>query len=182
MNKPILPAIAVPSVRWIVFAASLLIAGAACYSARVHAAEPFNRGTVSGSLFIGSGHALDQTYTTLGVGLGYMVSDGLMAGVTGEAWFGNDPSIYKLTPELRYTFTKVERVKPYVGVFVSRMFFSNTFDDRNTYGGRAGIYLPFSSNAAANLGVVYEKLSDCDEATYRSCSQTYPEVGVLVSF
>ena len=182
MNKPILPAIAVPSVRWFILAASLLMAGATFHAAKAYAAEPFNRGTVSGSIFVGSGHALDQTYTTLGVGLGYMVSDGLMAGITGEAWFGNDPSIYKLTPEIRYTFTQVQRVKPYIGAFVSRMFFSNTFDDRNTYGGRAGIYLPFSSNAAANVGIVYEKLSDCDESTYRSCSQTYPEVGLLVSF
>src|SRR3954466_6430719 len=166
MNKPIWRRIVVPFARSISFAAALLVAGAAFHTAKVYAAEPFNRGNVSGSLFISSGHALDQTYTTLGVGLGYMVSDGLMAGITGEAWFGNDPSIYKLTPELRYTFTKVERVKPYVGVFASRMFFSNTYDDRNTYGARAGIYLPFSSNAAANFGLVYEKIADCDEATY----------------
>jgi hypothetical protein len=182
MKNSILRAIAHPSARSIIFAASLLIAGAALFMPKAHAEEPFSRGTVSGSLFIGSGHALDQTYTTLGVGLGYMLSEGLMAGITGEAWFGNDPSIYKLTPEVRYTFTKVQRVKPYIGAFVSRMFFSNTYDDRNSYGARAGIYLPFSTNAAANLGLVYERISDCNEAIYKSCSQTYPEAGVLVSF
>src|SRR3954471_15719281 len=100
MQKPISSAVPTPSARWvIVAAASLIMAGTAFYAARTHAAEPFARGNTTGSLFIGTGHALDQTYTTLGAGLGYMVSEGLMAGIGAEAWFGNDPGIYKITPE-----------------------------------------------------------------------------------
>ena len=182
MNKPIFSATVMPSMRWLIVAASLLLVAAALHTTRAQAAEPFARGNVSGSLFIGTGHALDQTYTTLGAGLGYMVSEGLMAGISGEAWFGNDPGIYKITPEVRYTFTNVQKVKPYVGTFVSRTFYGDTYDDRNSYGVRGGIYLPFSSNAAASFGLVYEKIADCDEATYHSCSQTYPEAGILVSF
>lgn len=162
-------------------AASLLIAAAALWAATTHAAEPFNRGNVSGSLSIGSGRALGNTYTTVGAGLGYMVADGLMAGINGEAWFGNDPGIYKITPEVRYTFTQMEPVKPYVGTFVSRTFYDG-IPDRNSYGARGGVYFRFSSNAAANVGLVYEKISNCNEATYRDCSQVYPEAGLLVSF
>jgi hypothetical protein len=173
--------VAVSRHRVILASALLLIAAAVLWTSKVHAAEPFNRGNVSGSLFVGSGSALGETYTTLGVGLGYMVSDGLMAGISGEAWFGNDPNIYKITPEVRYTFFEVKPVKPYVGAFVSRIFYDG-LEDRNSYGVRGGIYFPFSSNAAANVGLVYERISNCNESTYRDCSQTYPEAGVLVSF
>lgn len=179
MNKPPLH-IPVPRHRMVLAAASLLIA-AALWASAAHAAEPFNRGNVSGSLSIGSGRALDNTYTTLGAGLGYMVSDGLMAGIGGEAWFGNDPDIYKITPEVRYTFAQVQPVKPYVGGFFSRTFYDG-LEDRNSYGVRGGVYFPFSSNAAASVGLVYEKITNCEEATYRDCSQVYPEAGLLVSF
>jgi hypothetical protein len=182
MDKPALHiSVAASRHRVILVAASLLIAAAALGTSKAHAAEPFNRGNVSGSLYIGKGRALDNTYTTLGAGLGYMVSDGLMAGISGEAWFGNDPHIYKITPEVRYTFTEVRPVKPYVGAFVSRTFYDR-LDDRNSYGVRGGVYFPFSSNAAVNVGLVYEKISNCNQATYKDCSQVYPEAGLLVSF
>ena len=183
MNKPARTMSVVASrPRGLLAAVVLLIAAAALWSSRTHAAEPFNRGNVSGSLFVGAGQALGNTYTTVGAGLGYMISDGLMAGITGEAWFGNDPNLYKITPELRYTFTKVEKVKPYVGAFVSHTFYSSEVSDRNSYGVRGGIYVPFSTNAALSFGVVYEKIADCNESTYHDCSQTYPEAGLLVSF
>jgi opacity protein-like surface antigen len=182
MDKPALPiSVAASRHRVILVAASLLIVAAVLWISKAHAAEPFNRGTVSGSLYIGKGSALGNTYTTLGAGLGYMVSDGLMAGISGESWFGNDPHIYKITPEVRYTFTEVRPVKPYVGAFVSRTFYSG-LDDRNSYGVRGGVYFSFSSNAAVNVGLVYEKISNCNEATYKDCSQVYPEAGLLVSF
>jgi hypothetical protein len=182
MNKPSPHTfVAVSRHRIVLAAAAMLIVAATLWTSRAHAAEPFNRGNISGSLSIGTGQALDQTYTTLGVGLGYMVSDGLMAGISGEAWFGNDPNIYKITPEVRYTFTQVRPVMPYVGTFVSRTFYDD-LDDRNSYGVRGGAYFRFSSNAAVNVGLVYEKISNCNEATYKDCSQVYPEAGLLVSF
>lgn len=157
--------------------AALLAAGAAS----APAAEPFARGNVTGAVSIGRGEALGNTYTTLGAGIGYMVSEGLMAGINGELWMGEDPGIQKLTPEIRYTFTQVERVKPYVGAFFTRTFYED-LEDRNSYGLRGGIYLPFSSNAAVSFGLVYERVADCDEGTYGDCSQVYPEAGLLVSF
>jgi hypothetical protein len=42
--------------------------------------------------------------------------------------------------------------------------------------------MPFSTNAAFNVGVVYEKISGCNPSTYSDCSQLYPEAGVLFSF
>jgi hypothetical protein len=162
---------------------AILLIGAlfTCFSAQVRGAEPFGRGQTTGSIYVGAGHALDREYTTLGGTLGYMVSEGLMLGMSAEIWLGNEPDIYKFTPEVRYTFTQVAPVKPYVGAFISRTIYDGP-PDRNTYGARAGIYMPFSSNAAFSAGVVYEKVSDCNEATYGDCSQLYPEAGVLFSF
>jgi hypothetical protein len=162
-------------------AALALLVGAALWTTWSHAQEPFNRGNVSGTIAIGRGEALGNTYTTVGAGIGYMISDGLMAAINGEMWFGDDPDIQKLTPEIRYTFTNVNPVKPYVGGFFTRTFYSG-LDDSNSYGVRGGIYIPFSSNAAMNVGLVYEKLISCDESVYRDCSQVYPEAGLLVSF
>jgi len=162
---------------------TVLLIGAllTCFPAQIRAAEPFGRGNVTGSIFVGAGRALDREYTTLGGTLGYMVSEGLMLGVSAEMWLGNEPDIYKFTPEVRYTFTQVAPVKPYVGAFVSRTIYDGP-PDRNTYGARGGIYMPFGSNAAFNVGVVYEKISGCDPSTYNDCSQLYPEAGVLFSF
>lgn len=162
---------------------TVLLIGAllSCFPTQSRAVEPFGRGNTTGSIFVGAGRALDREYTTLGGTLGYMVSEGLMLGVSAEMWLGNEPDIYKFTPEVRYTFTRVASVKPYVGAFVSRTIYDGP-PDRNTYGARGGIYMPFSSNAAFNVGVVYEKISGCNPSTYRDCSQLYPEAGVLFSF
>jgi len=165
----------------IVTAVLLIGAFLACFPTQTRAAEPFGRGNTTGSIYVGAGRALNQEYTTLGGTLGYMVSEGLMLGVSAETWFGNDPHIYKFTPEVRYTFTQVAPVKPYVGAFVSRTIYDGP-PDRNTYGARGGIYMPMGSNAAFNVGVVYEKISGCDASTYKECSQLYPEAGVLFSF
>jgi hypothetical protein len=163
--------------------ATVLVLGAllTCFPAHTRAAEPFDRGKTTGSIFVGAGRALDREYTTLGGTLGYMVSKGLMLGIGAEMWLGNEPDIFKVTPEVRYTFTEVSPVKPYVGAFVSRTFYDG-LPDSNTFGARGGIYMPFSSNAAFNVGVVYEKISGCDQSTYTDCSQVYPEAGVTFSF
>ena len=163
--------------------ATVLVIGAllTCIPTHARAAEPFDRGKTTGSIFVGAGRALDREYTTLGGTLGFMVSEGLMLGVGAEMWLGNEPDIFKVTPEVRYTFTEVAPVKPYVGAFVSRTFYDG-LPDSNTFGARGGIYMPFSSNAAFNVGVVYEKISGCNQSTYNDCSQLYPEAGVMFSF
>ena len=164
-------------------AATVLLIGVllTCSPTHTRAAEPFARGKTTGSIFVGAGRALDREYTTLGGMLGFMVSEGLMLGIGAEMWLGNEPHIFKVTPEVRYTFTEVSPVKPYVGAFVSRTFYDG-LPDRNTFGARGGIYVPFSSNAAFNVGVVYEKISGCNQSTYNDCSQLYPEAGVMFSF
>lgn len=153
----------------------------ALLSAPAFAAEPYARGNLVGSVYAGAGRALDRDYTTVGGSLGYMVSEGLMLGGSAETWLGNDPDIYKFSTELRYTFTKVDRVKPYVGGFLGYTLYDG-LPDKNTYGARGGIAIPFSTNASFNVGLVYEKIASCDSRTYSDCSVLYPEAGVMFSF
>ncbi|MFN0039008.1 MAG: hypothetical protein ACKVP2_05825 [Burkholderiales bacterium] len=145
------------------------------------AADVYARGHTTGSVVLGAGRALDRDYTILGATLGYMVADGLMLGISGQMWLGNDPDIYKITPDIRYTFPTVGSVRPYVGAFISTTIYDD-LPDSETYGARGGIAIPFSSNAAMNVGVVYEKVVDCDTATYNDCSQVYTEASILFSF
>ena len=162
-------------------AAIALLFAAAGWTGSPRAEGVFDQGNISGTFTLGRGEALGNTYTTLGAGVGYMVAEGLMAGISGELWMGDDPNIQKITPEIRYTFTRTNKVKPYVGGFFTRTFYDG-YDDTNSWGARGGIYIPFSPKVAMNFGVVYEQVMDCDEAVYRDCSQFYPEAGVLVSF
>jgi hypothetical protein len=163
--------------------ASALIVGLliALSSAPASSAEPFTRGNLTGSIYVGAGEALGKDYTTLGGSVGYMVSEGLMLGGGAETWLGNDPDIYKFTTELRYTFVKMERVKPYVGGFLGYTMYDG-LPDRNSYGARGGLVFPFSTNAAFNIGVVYEETMNCESQTYVDCSAIYPEAGVMFSF
>jgi hypothetical protein len=144
------------------------------------AEEPFNRGTTTASIHAGIGRALDQTYTTLGGGIGTMVSDGLLLAVNGEIWVRNSFEIFKVTPEVRYIFPTSTQFKPYVGGFVSRTFYDDQ-GDRFTYGARGGVYHRFSSNAAFNIGLVHEHIFDCDKNVYKKCQQLYPEAGITFS-
>jgi len=118
--------------------------------------------------------ALDRNYTTLGGTLGYMISEGLMLGVSAETWFGNDP-----------TYTKLRRkcVTPSPGrsgeTLRRRVRLAHDLrrpsDRKHLRHARRDLHA-VSSNAAFNVGVVYERISDCDASTYKDCSQLYPRL------
>ena len=172
--------IAAVNARFAILVASLL-AGAVALPGNSMAADVFRPGNTTGSVVIGAGRALDRDYTTLGATLGYMVSEGLMLGISAHMWLGNDPSIYKIMPEIRYHFPQFGSVRPYAGAFLSRTIYDGP-PDRQTYGARGGVSVPFSTNAAFNAGLVYEKISGCDSTVFRDCGQLYSEASVMFSF
>ncbi len=147
----------------------------------VGAGTSFGQGRTQLSVFGGSGSAFRQDYFVLGVGANYYVFQGLGLGLHFESWFGNSPDIYKLTPSVQYVFTQIPSVKPYVGVFYRRVFIEN-FSDLNSVGMRGGAYLPVGPNMHLGLGGVYESYLDCDESTFDSCDELYPEISFTVSF
>jgi hypothetical protein len=58
----------------------------------------------------------------------------------------------------------------------------DNYDDLNSTGGRAGIYVLSGRGSYFGAGMVYEKYLSCDETVYRSCSETYPEIIFAIAF
>lgn len=150
-----------------------------CISSTPVLAGPFSQGSQAVSVIAGAGSAFNDDYIILGVGYGYYVINGLELGIDAQFWLSGDPSINKLSPKVTYVFTQPERIKPYVGAFYRRTFIDG-LDDLDSIGYRAGLNIMGQGNFFFGIGAVYEDYRDCNETTYSSCSNTYPEI--LFSF
>ncbi|MDA8139514.1 MAG: hypothetical protein M0036_12760 [Desulfobacteraceae bacterium] len=144
-------------------------------------ADPFQAGSLQFSLVAGSGRAFYNDYLVLGVGAGYFLMDGLEIGLDSEAWLGNDPNIYKLSPQVKYVLPIDAPIRPYVGAFYRRTFIDG-YDDQDSAGARGGVYFISSSNLYFGVGAVYEAYLDCDERLGISCNNVYPEISLSFSF
>lgn len=129
-------------------------------------------------LAIGSGSLLNDNYIILGIGYGYFLQNGLELGINFDLWLDGDPSIYQVTPEVRYVIENSSKLKPYVGAFYRRNYIEG-FDDRDAYGYRAGVYWVTGGGAYIGYGVTYSKLQDCNETIYTDCESTYSEVSIM---
>lgn len=150
-----------------------------CMNTSSALAGPFSQGSQSVSVIAGAGSAFRDDYIILGVGYGYYVIDGLEVGIDAQFWLSGDPSITKLSPQIRYVFTQPKTVKPYVGAFYRRTY-TEGLDDLDSIGYRAGLNFMGQGNFFFGAGVVYENYQDCSETVFTSCSDTYPEI--LFSF
>ena len=144
----------------------------------------FSRNSTSVGVFVGSGSAFNDDYLILGVGAGYYVAEGLELGVDLQRWYSGEPTITKVSPQVRYVFTRAEPVKPYVGAFYRRTSFDDfngvEIDDQDSFGYRAGAYLSSNNGVYIGAGVVYEEYEDCSRVT--DCSDTSPEILFTFSF
>ena len=129
----------------------------------------------------GTGYAFGENYFVFGVGGSYFVLDGLSAGLNLEWWSGADPKIFKVSPSLEYVFYQIPSVKPYVGAFYRRSYIDG-FNDLNSGGARAGVYIPAGRNAYFGVGMAYESYFNCNKSTYDACTSTYPEISITVAF
>ena len=144
-------------------------------------ADPFRKGSTRVSVVVGSGYTLDESYVILGAGVGYFVLDGLEIGLDGQAWLGGDPDIYKLKPQATYIVPIQSRVRPYGGVFYSRIFIDG-YDDLDTAGARGGVLFTSDDRWFMGVGAVYESYLDCNSDIVSSCDDVYPEITFSVSF
>ena len=144
----------------------------------------FSKNSTSIGVFVGSGSAFDDDYIILGIGAGYYVTEGLELGIGLERWFSGEPTITKVSPQIRYVFTRSNPVKPYVGAFYRRTSFDDfdgiEIDDQDSFGYRAGAYFSTRNSLHIGAGVVYEEYEDCSRVT--DCSTTSPEIFFTVSF
>lgn len=150
-----------------------------CMNTSSAMADPFSQGSQTVSIIAGAGSAFNDDYIILGLGYGYYVLKGLELGIDAQFWLSGDPSITKLSPQIRYVFTQPKTVKPYVGAFYRKTFIDR-LDDLDSIGYRAGLNFMGQGNFFLGVGFVYEEYRDCSETIFRSCSDTYPEI--LFSF
>ena len=144
----------------------------------------FSRNSTSIGVFAGSGSAFNDDYIVLGVGVGYYVAEGLELGIDLQRWFSGEPTITKVSPQIRYVFTRAQPVKPYVGAFYRRTSFDDfnsiAIDDQDSFGYRAGAYFSSNNGVYIGAGFVYEEYKDCLRVT--DCSTTSPEILFTISF
>ena len=144
----------------------------------------FSKNSTSVAVVIGSGSAFNDNYTILGLGAGYYVTKGLELGIDLQRWISGEPTITKISPQIRYVFTQPKIIKPYVGAFYRRTYFGDyngiELDDQDSFGYRAGAYFSTNNRVYIGGGVVYEEFKNCSRLT--DCSTTNPELLFTVSF
>jgi hypothetical protein len=143
--------------------------------------DPFADGSMRLSVLVGNGYAFDESYLVVGVGFGYFVLKGLELGLEGEFWSSGTPGITKISPALRYVIPTNSAVRPYIGAFYRRTMIES-YDDLNSFGGRAGVYFLSGRGSYFGAGMVYEQYLSCNEVIYHSCSDTYPEIIFAIAF
>jgi hypothetical protein len=139
------------------------------------AAGPFAQGRKRGGIYGGAGNTLGHTYFILGGGLGYFVADGLEVGADFEGWLFQDPYIWKLSPQVRYTVWQLGALKPYVGGFYRWTWVSD--ETYNSWGGRAGLMYS-RGRGFAGVGMVYERF----ESDFGDTDVWYPEISFSIFF
>ena len=144
----------------------------------------FSKDSTNVGIAVGSGSAFDDDYLILGISAGYYLTDGLELGIDLQRWFSGEPSITKVSPQIRYVFTQPKTIKPYVGAFYRRTHYGDLdgeeLDDRDSFGYRAGAYFTSNNRVYIGGGVVYEEFKDCPDFT--DCSTTSPELLITISF
>lgn len=169
-----------PTTLHAVLASLLVLTLGPGVSGQAVAADPFSQGSMRASVIVGSGRAFDENYLIIGGGLAYYLTNGLEVGVDAEAWTGNDPKIYKFSPEARYVFPLRSPVRPYVGAFY-RLTDIQDHDNLESVGYRAGIYMVAGGGSYFGLGMAQENYLDCNESIYQSCDDTYVEATINIA-
>lgn len=144
-------------------------------------AAPFDRGSQTASLMLGSGSSFRENYVIVGGGYGYYLLDGLELGIDAQAWVGGTPKIYKLSPQVKYVFDISSEIRPYAGAFYRRTYIEGR-DDLNSSGYRAGLLFMGEKGTYFGAGYVFENYQDCSTTLFRDCSTNYPEILFSVSF
>jgi hypothetical protein len=143
----------------------------------------FEEGTVRASLGLGTGTLGDNRYFILGPGVGFFVLNGLELELDTEFWLGGDPSLFVVSPGVRYTVTQLGEFMPYVGGFYKHAFIKG-WDDTDSLGARIGLTWDLSGRLMASGGVVYEHNLGCESTPDQAlqCDRWMPELGLSFLF
>ncbi len=141
----------------------------------------FGQGQTHFLLEAGSGTAYNNNYLILGLGVTHYVVDGLGVGLSYENWSGSSPGINQISPCMQYVFYEASTVKPYVGAFYRRTSVSGQ-TGFNSVGARGGVYFAAGRHSAIGAGIVAESYMNCRATPFGTCSQSYPEISVIIGF
>jgi len=140
---------------------------------------PFDQGRIRLAGGLSWASTPETDWTILAIGAGVFVLDGLAVEVDTTFWLGGDPFIATVTPGLRYVFTMIPSVKPYIGNFYRRYFIENQVD-ANAVGARAGVYFILGDWMVVGAGAVYEHILESD--VFAEQDEIYPELSFAMSF
>lgn len=147
---------------------------------------PFAKGRSRLSLSGGTTNQFNTSYIVIGGGYGYFVANGLELGLDAAFYFGDDPSISVVSPNVRYIVWQAGAIKPYVGVFAQRQFLGEyrgvDLDDIDSVGARGGIVWS-TGRSFLTLGLAYSQVVDCESHTQieLECERYLPEFGFGMS-
>jgi len=141
----------------------------------------FGQGRTQFSLGAGNGYAFDNNYFVIGAGVSHFVLDGVGVGLSLEKWSGGGPGITKYSPFAQYVFYWIPDLQPYVGGFYRHAVIEG-LPNINSVGVRGGIYIASTPNTYVSVGIVYESYLDCQQSIYQTCSETYPDLGLIFAF
>jgi hypothetical protein len=141
---------------------------------------PFDQGRFGLSAGAGTTSAFGVRYYYIGASASYYVLDGVGIGLGTKVQWGDGPTIFITTPELRYVAQPLVGrwpLIPYAGVFFSHWFIGDRVDDVEVIGTRGGL-LYVSGSVVLGLGVAYEHLvSEC----VMDCSAIYPDITISIA-
>jgi hypothetical protein len=170
--------------RLVLAGALVLLAGAATAAADPRGEvrrTPFDQGRVNFGLGGGTQSSLGFRYFVIGAAGGYFVLDGLELGLGAAHYFGDGPSISRVTPAMRYVAQPLvghSPLVPYAGVFYSHWFVGAGLADVDAVGARAGL-LHVSGSVILGLGVAFERIVS---ACSGDCLVIYPDLTLAFAF
>jgi hypothetical protein len=116
-----------------------------------------------------------------GVGYRYFPVNGIELGLDFDLLLGNDPIIYRVSPEIRYVFYPFKTFIPYVGTFYQYHYIVD-LENKGGFGARVGFYTPVGANTYIGYGVSVGELQQCDKAVYGKCSSSQLEFSYSLRF
>jgi hypothetical protein len=141
---------------------------------------PFDQGRFGLTAGAGTTSAFGARYLAIGAGASYFVLDGVAIGVGTQVQWGDGPTIFRTTPELRYVVQPLVGrfpLIPYVAGFYTHWFIGERRNDVDAIGTRGGL-LYVSGSVILGLGVAYEHLVS---ACAMDCSLVYPDITLSVA-
>jgi hypothetical protein len=162
---------------------SIILAAAVFATGSCHASPNslFKENSHYLSFNLGSSDSLNKDYVGFGVGYRYFPMDGIDVGLDFDLLLGNNPIIYRVSPEVRYVFHKLKKFIPYVGGFYQYNYIVD-LENRGGFGVRAGLYTPLWSNTYIGYGLSWGELGQCDKSVYGECSTSQLELAFSLHF